>query len=61
MPLPSKGDPVLIVHPDGVAPSLVALEGMQVVPGRDLQVIERRHEVWLLQLALGRPPRGRCV
>jgi hypothetical protein len=56
--LPSKGDPVLIVHPDGVAPNLIPLEGMQVIAGGNLQVVDRRHQIELLQLALGRLPRG---
>ena len=58
VPVPSKRDSVLVIHLDGVAACLVALQGVQVVAWRNLEVVEPRDQVELFQFPLGGLPRG---
>jgi hypothetical protein len=56
LPLPSKRDSVLAIHRDGVTACLVALQGVQVVARRNLEVVEPRDQVELFQFPLGGGP-----
>jgi hypothetical protein len=50
LPLESKDNTILIVHPDSVLPGAIAAQGMKAVTGRYPEGVQVRYQVDLIQL-----------
>ena len=62
----AKTDPPLVIDGNGVLPLPIALEGMEAVAGRHLEILKARRQIYVLQLPasasgdLGRKTLGRA-